>query len=528
VAGPSNMPGGRECPISWIDDSGNLWLFGGVGYAASGGYGYLNDLWKFDGTNWTWVNGANSSPQRGVYGTRGVANPNNVPGARMGSISWIDGSGNLWLFGGGGYAASGDNGLLNDLWKFDGTNWTWVSGSSSSKQYGIYGTKGVADPNNVPGARYASVSWIDGGNYWLFGGYGYSAFGEGYLNDLWKFNGTNWTWVSGSSSVDQYALYGTKGVAAALNVPGSRYQSISWIDASGNFWLFGGYGCAASGYGVLNDLWEFDGTNWIWVSGSDFPDQSGVYGTKGVAGPNNVPGGRECPISWIDASGNLWLFGGGGCAVDGYGWLNDLWRFDGTNWTWVGGSNGVNQCGVYGTKGMAAASNVPGARRDSVSWIDVTGNFWLFGGWGYAASGTNDYLNDLWKFDGTNWTWVSGSDALNPSGVFGAKGLAGPNNVPGGRGGSISWIDGSGNLWLFGGSDSIGQLNDLWKFGIPDEAADMMDDGAVNELDLAILASQWLSAPGEPSADLAPNPAGDGVVNFRDFAVLAGKWLDSF
>lgn len=39
-------------------------------------------------------------------------------------------------------------------------------------------------------------------------------------------------------------------------------------------------------------------------------NQAGVYGTKGVAGPSNVPGTREAPVSWADSSGNLWLFGG--------------------------------------------------------------------------------------------------------------------------------------------------------------------------------------------------------------------------
>ena len=41
--------------------------------------------------------------QPGVYGTQGVASPNNAVGARDGSIGWVDASDNLWLFGGGCY-----------------------------------------------------------------------------------------------------------------------------------------------------------------------------------------------------------------------------------------------------------------------------------------------------------------------------------------------------------------------------------------------------------------------------------------
>ena len=69
--------------------------------------GYLNDLWKYDGTYWTWVSGNNSTNQPGVYGTQGVASSSNIPGARNGVSSWIDSNNILWLFGGYGYPASG-------------------------------------------------------------------------------------------------------------------------------------------------------------------------------------------------------------------------------------------------------------------------------------------------------------------------------------------------------------------------------------------------------------------------------------
>jgi hypothetical protein len=74
--------------------------------------GFLNDLWKFDGTQWTWVSGSSLAGQNGVYGTKGVAAASNVVGARQNAISWIDSSNNLWLFGGEGYAASGSFGMM--------------------------------------------------------------------------------------------------------------------------------------------------------------------------------------------------------------------------------------------------------------------------------------------------------------------------------------------------------------------------------------------------------------------------------
>jgi hypothetical protein len=60
---------------------------------------------------------------------------------------------------------------LNDLWIYDGRNWTWMSGSSSVNQYGSYGEKGVPSPSNVPGGRFGGISWRDNdGNLWMFGG----------------------------------------------------------------------------------------------------------------------------------------------------------------------------------------------------------------------------------------------------------------------------------------------------------------------------------------------------------------------
>ena len=71
-------------------------------------------------------------------------------------------------------------------------------------------------------------------------------------------------------------------------------------------------------------------------------------------------------------------------------------------WTWMGGSSAVGrnggQSGVYGTLGTAASTNDPGGRFGAVSWIDASGNPWLFGGDGYDSTGAQGYLNDLWEF----------------------------------------------------------------------------------------------------------------------------------
>jgi len=43
---PDNTPGGREGALSWIDNAGTPWIFGGSGYDGTGVFGNLSDLWK--------------------------------------------------------------------------------------------------------------------------------------------------------------------------------------------------------------------------------------------------------------------------------------------------------------------------------------------------------------------------------------------------------------------------------------------------------------------------------------------------
>ncbi len=56
-------------------------------------------------------------------------------------------------------------------------------------------------------------------------------------------------------------------------------------------------------------------------------------------------------------------------------------------------------------------------------------------------------------------------------------------------------------------------------------AGDIDGSDNVDFRDFAILASQWLQAPGIPSADIAP-PEGDNAVNFLDLNALADGWLE--
>jgi hypothetical protein len=85
-----------------------------------------------------------------------------------------------------------------------------------------------------------------------------------------------------------------------------------------------------------------------------------MYGTKGIASPDNVPGARDAAISWIDSYDNLWLFGG-----EGSGDFNDLWKF--TNESYVGTT------GTIGTTGTVSAAiwNVPSFILVTIGFISL-------------------------------------------------------------------------------------------------------------------------------------------------------------
>jgi len=466
---------------------------------------------------WAWMGGASTVPPGcsqggscvvpGWYGTLRTAAAANIPGARGSSVSWTDSKGNLWLFGGGGADAYGNVGYLNDLWEFSPATaqWTWMSGNNTIPACsnpdgcgpsGVYGTLGTPGATNAPGGREDAAGWSDNtGNLWIFGGMGIDASGDfGFLNDLWKFNtATNqWTWIAGSDSIPCNAcgfpgVYGAFGVPANGNLPGARVPGATWKDLNGNFWMFGGLGEDSTGLECyLNDLWEFDPstTEWAWKNGNNFcpnfkAGYPGVYGILGVPAAGNIPWSLYSPAAWTDRSGNLWIFGGIGEDTSSTGYyLNDMLEYNPSinEWAWTSANSvsaGGVGLGVYGTMGIFSPGNIPGEREASESWTDGNGNFWLLGGVGEVNVQLQlGALDDLWEFKPSinEWAWINGSSSLpyDPNGNpevparYGTLGTPASGNTPGGRSSAATWTDGSGNLWLFGGSG----LNDLWEYDL--------------------------------------------------------------
>lgn len=421
--------------------------------------------------NWTWMKGSNTVNATGVYGTKGVAAATNTPGAREGATIWSDTKGNLWLFGG---TTSGWDPFA-DLWKYDpfAGQWTWVNGVNTRYYGGSYGTQGVSSPTNHPGARRNATGWTDNrGNLWLFGGYGCSGTDTGKLGDLWRYNisKNEWTFMKGSSTVRYKGNYGTKGVSATTNAPGSREFSHGFY--YGALYLFGGDGKTPTSAGSLNDIWKYDiATNeWTWIKGSDSATSINNYGTLGIENSANTPCGRQSGAFASDGY-NFYFMGGQNYPNKYY---SDLWKYNAltNNWTWINGPNSSNNTSKYGIQGVYDTANTPGSRLGSALFFNKSYLF-FFGGIGTLNSaGTLLYTaNDLWQFElnTTKWRYIKGTKLQNQTGIYGTLGVSASTNYPGSRYNFSSCIDTFKNIWIFGGegkasTSATGELNDLWKY----------------------------------------------------------------
>jgi hypothetical protein len=388
-----NYPPAAYEACEWTDLNGNFWLFGG-----SNAY---CDLWEFKPSinQWAWIKGPGIHDQYGIYGIQGVPSDTNNPGTRCyGITTWVDLSGNLWLFGGGGYALNSE-GALNDLWKYNiATNeWTWMAGPDTADGYGSYGTILVSSPSNNPPPRSENnASWVDSiGNLWFFGGDGNRGAGNSYNSDLWKYDVSinQWTWMKGPNTGNQPGVYGIKGIPDSANNPGGRWCYAKWKDSNGDFWLFGGSDTS----GGRNDLWRYNliTNEWTWMSGQNFPNDTGTSGTQCIANSMNTPSARiENRSCWTKACDNFINFGGVGPTLGDEN-MNDLWNYNvsSNQWTWMSGSV-TSSTGHYGSKTISSPNNLPPGRRGSVGWSDNSGNLWLWGGSGDLGA----FYNDMWRF----------------------------------------------------------------------------------------------------------------------------------
>jgi PKD repeat protein len=297
VGDTANTPGGRsECTVTWVDMENNLWLYGGNNAP--------DDLWKYSiiSNTWTWVKGSTSGTTAPVYGTMGIPSLTNTPGSRYNYAKWKDAQDNLWMFGGFGLSFYSPR---NDLWKYNpaSNEWTWMNGSNTSGDPGIYNSYCSPDSISNPKARFENRAvWTDGnGKFWMMGGL-LDGINKN-INDMWYYTpATNeWTWVSGDTIPNYTGFYGIQGTSNPSNNPSDRGGAVSWMDDQCHLWLFGGW---SNGFNLKNDVWKF-------IPG----DSCGACSLPALSASNTSLCEKFC-IDFFDSSTNnptswQWQFPGG-------------------------------------------------------------------------------------------------------------------------------------------------------------------------------------------------------------------------
>ena len=265
--------------------------------------------------------------------------------------------------------------FLNDTWIAtvrDG--WTKLSPAASPS------------PRQGPGLVYDGAV----GNVLLFGG---KSSNGTFLNDTWTWDGVTWT--------QQFPPVSPP--ARELDQPGMAYDA-----PMRRVVLFGGI---TTGGTVLGDTWTWDGIAKTWRR--RFPASS--------------PPPRRGPTAYDEATNTVVLFGGDDPNANIF--YNDTWTWDGTTWTQM----------------FPASSPSPRAEA-SMAYDDVLKAVMIFGGTGTWAGPSEEY-NDLWAWDGNNWTELH--PAVAPPARYAAV---------------MNYDDASLTLLLFAGFSTYTR-DDTWLFG---------------------------------------------------------------
>ena len=170
-----------------------------------------------------------------------------------------------------------------------------------------------------------------------------------------------------------------------------------------------------------------------------------VTGITGVYSATNEPGNGYAGACW-NADSIFWRFGSGG---------DDLWKYDPAMLQWAHVKGALGTTGpIYGTMGIGAPGNTPGAATFGHPHWRIADQLWLYG---------NNSSTDMWYFDipTGNWVWVGGGMGAGLAN-YGTQGVPSTTNTPGVINEvDCKWLDSNGNPWLFNDIDGV-----LWQFDV--------------------------------------------------------------
>jgi gliding motility-associated-like protein len=380
----TNTPGLRYESSRWVDNQGNLWLFGGQSLDPQGVGAVFADLWKFDiGIGvWVWMNGPSMPFPPDTYVMQGQFSSLVHPAAvNFGSTEFTDKDGNFWLLEGNG---------TQNLWKYDvGLNmWAWMHGPGNVvNNPGTFGPQNIFSPTNIPGSfTEHHCGWGDTtGLLWFFGAAHLNI--PGGSDVLWKFDPqlNQWAWVEGTpASSFVPPVYGIQDVSSPLNTPGSRNVYCSWKSSIDELYFYGNGDFSGAVAGTYCDLWKYNiGTGeWTWMSGL-----AGAQYPMPVQAPVSicVPSATDFPVRGMEQ--HLEAEQRGCDLFYTYGGNNTLFRYNAATDEWTLLYDDPLGTVVLGNFQTPSSNVRPGYHAGGVAWVDNSGNFWLYGG---LATGSDE------------------------------------------------------------------------------------------------------------------------------------------
>jgi len=364
--------------------------------------------------------------------------------------------------------------------------------------------------SNMMTARDQFTGCVIGDKIYVFGGNGNPDGINLNSGEVYDINTSSWSSIASNTS--------------------DGIEELSGVGLNGKFYVFGGWGCDnPSGYcGVtnFNEMYDPDTDTWTTLSQKPTTTSSAtpvVYDGKiylfGGYYSDESPSGQRIDYAVVEAydpATNSWqyitdmpellfnpaiaVYGDFAYLIGGYDPSTDtistevmVYHFTSNTWTRDYCTTG-DAGRVYSYAGPTPVFN---------------GKAYIVGG-GEGTSMADHWVTDsATVFDITAKTWLSLPKLPEPRSCH-------------------LTVMCDKTIYVIGGYDDENNINRAQStvYTLTLNIADLNGNGNVYYDDLIILVNQWLQYPGNPSADIAPSPAGDGIVNFEDFALFASNWLD--
>jgi len=322
--------GGWVMALAVFDDGSGPAHYAGGSFHTAGGVTVSNTA-RWDDNGWSALGAA--------AGIDGV----------VGALAVFDDGSGPALYAGGDFTSAGDV-TVSNIARWDGSAWSALDG------------------DGVAGSVWALAVYDDGSGPALYVGGDFATAGGLTVNHIARWDGSEWSALSGPSAtgLDGWSVY-------ALAV---------FDDGSGSALYAGGLFTTAGGL-TVNSIARWNGTEWSALSG---PSGTGV-------------GGLVMALEVFDDASGPALYAGGGFTTAGEVTVNNIARWNGTEWSALNGPTGT------GTSGEV---------RALAAFDDAVGPSLYAGGSFTSAGGVT--VNHIARWDGSEWSALSGPSATGVDG----------------------------------------------------------------------------------------------------------------